>query len=323
VYGQLWIGRAVPRPDAIPRNILDLLNHNYPTVRLAGIDELERLLTVAKDVLYPAASHALTNLLSDGDGTVQRVAASALRRLETERREEKKLLEAQRLERERLETERLEAEHREREEKERLQAKQREQERPEHEPRPLAPGAVAPSTPAAKPESDKPSVETTKVVYQLPPKPVEPEREKPPPSPSGGTGGKSPSKQLIAFLAIAAVLVVVGIIYLASRPTQSSPPQPASASLTVIASPTPVAAPSSSAVAGSPAIFADDSQSKKRLVVGFSTVGAESGWRLANTESIKSEAAKRGIDLRFSDAQQKEENQIKAIRTFIAEGVLS
>jgi len=59
----------------------------------------------------------------------------------------------------------------------------------------------------------------------------------------------------------------------------------------------------------------------KKLVVGFSQVGAESGWRTANTESIKAEAAKRGIDLRFSDAQQKEENQIKAIRSFIAEGV--
>jgi ABC-type sugar transport system substrate-binding protein len=60
---------------------------------------------------------------------------------------------------------------------------------------------------------------------------------------------------------------------------------------------------------------------KKKLVVGFSQVGAESGWRTANTESIKAEAAKRGIDLRFSDAQQKEENQIKAIRSFIAQGV--
>src|SRR6516225_3576328 len=60
---------------------------------------------------------------------------------------------------------------------------------------------------------------------------------------------------------------------------------------------------------------------KKKLVVGFSQVGAESQWRTANTESIKSEAAKRGIDLRFSDAQQKEENQIKAIRSFIAQGV--
>jgi galactofuranose transport system substrate-binding protein len=65
--------------------------------------------------------------------------------------------------------------------------------------------------------------------------------------------------------------------------------------------------------------FGADSQ--RKLVVGFSQVGAESGWRTANTDSIKSEAAKRGIDLRFSDAQQKEENQIKAIRSFIAQGV--
>ena len=60
---------------------------------------------------------------------------------------------------------------------------------------------------------------------------------------------------------------------------------------------------------------------KKKIVVGFSQVGAESGWRTANTQSIRSEAEKRGIDLRFADAQQKQENQIKAIRTFIAQGV--
>ena len=53
-----------------------------------------------------------------------------------------------------------------------------------------------------------------------------------------------------------------------------------------------------------PQALADDA-AKKKLVVGFSQVGAESGWRTANTESIKSEAQKRGIDLRFSDAQQK------------------
>ena len=69
-----------------------------------------------------------------------------------------------------------------------------------------------------------------------------------------------------------------------------------------------------------PAASADEA-AKKKLVVGFAQVGAESGWRTANTESIKSEAQKRGIDLRFSDAQQKEENQIKAIRSFIAQGV--
>src|SRR5690349_13507208 len=59
----------------------------------------------------------------------------------------------------------------------------------------------------------------------------------------------------------------------------------------------------------------------KKVVVGFSQIGAESGWRTANTESIKSDAAKRGIELKFADAQQKQENQIKALRSFIAQGV--
>jgi ABC-type sugar transport system substrate-binding protein len=62
-------------------------------------------------------------------------------------------------------------------------------------------------------------------------------------------------------------------------------------------------------------------QEKKKIVVGFSQIGAESGWRTANTKSIKEEAEKRGIDLRFSDAQQKQENQIKALRGFIAQKV--
>lgn len=59
----------------------------------------------------------------------------------------------------------------------------------------------------------------------------------------------------------------------------------------------------------------------KKLTVGFAQVGAESAWRTAETESIKSEAAKRGVDLKFSDAQGKQENQIKAARSFIAQGV--
>src|SRR5688572_33366459 len=61
--------------------------------------------------------------------------------------------------------------------------------------------------------------------------------------------------------------------------------------------------------------------SGKKLVVGFSQIGAESAWRTAETESIRSEAKKRGVDLRFSDAQQKQENQIKALRTFLAQNV--
>jgi simple sugar transport system substrate-binding protein len=60
---------------------------------------------------------------------------------------------------------------------------------------------------------------------------------------------------------------------------------------------------------------------QKPLVMGFSQVGAESEWRTANTESIKSAAKEAGIELKFSDAQQKQENQIKAIRSFIAQKV--
>ncbi|MBB6486811.1 galactofuranose ABC transporter, galactofuranose-binding protein YtfQ [Rhizobium lusitanum] len=63
------------------------------------------------------------------------------------------------------------------------------------------------------------------------------------------------------------------------------------------------------------------SASAKNLVVGFSQIGSESGWRAAETTLTKQEAKKRGIDLKFADAQQKQENQIKAIRSFIAQGV--
>lgn len=63
-------------------------------------------------------------------------------------------------------------------------------------------------------------------------------------------------------------------------------------------------------------------QAKDKIVVGFSQIGAESAWRVANTDSIISEAKKRpNIELKFSDAQQKQENQIKAIRSFISQGV--
>lgn len=57
------------------------------------------------------------------------------------------------------------------------------------------------------------------------------------------------------------------------------------------------------------------------LIVGFSQIGAESAWRTANTRSIQAEAARRGVDLRFSDAQGKQENQIRALRTFIQQRV--
>jgi ABC-type sugar transport system substrate-binding protein len=57
------------------------------------------------------------------------------------------------------------------------------------------------------------------------------------------------------------------------------------------------------------------------LVVGFAQVGAESGWRTANTKDIQAAFADAGIELKFSDALQKQENQIKAIRSYIQQGV--
>jgi ABC-type sugar transport system substrate-binding protein len=61
--------------------------------------------------------------------------------------------------------------------------------------------------------------------------------------------------------------------------------------------------------------------STKAVVIGFSQVGAESDWRVAETKSIREEASNRGLDLKFSDAQGKQENQITAVRSFIAQGV--
>ena len=57
------------------------------------------------------------------------------------------------------------------------------------------------------------------------------------------------------------------------------------------------------------------------MVVGFAQIGAESEWRTANTQSIKDEADRLGVELKFSDAQQKQENQILAVRKFIVEKV--
>jgi ABC-type sugar transport system substrate-binding protein len=57
------------------------------------------------------------------------------------------------------------------------------------------------------------------------------------------------------------------------------------------------------------------------LTVGFSQIGSESGWRAAETSVSKSEAQKRNVTLKIADAQQKQENQIKAIRSFVAQGV--
>ena len=67
---------------------------------------------------------------------------------------------------------------------------------------------------------------------------------------------------------------------------------------------------------------ASDRREDKKITIGLSQVGSESDWRMASTESVKeafSSAA--GYNLIFDDAQQKQENQLKAITEFIDQGV--
>lgn len=82
--------------------------------------------------------------------------------------------------------------------------------------------------------------------------------------------------------------------------------------------------------AGDPASTTDESKTDEskaddggKLKVGFAQIGQESGWRDAETSSIQFYAGQNvdTIDFKFADAQQKQENQIKAIKSFIDMGV--
>lgn len=65
-----------------------------------------------------------------------------------------------------------------------------------------------------------------------------------------------------------------------------------------------------------------EEQEEERIVIGFSQLGAESDWRSANSESMKATFTKEnGYELIFDDGQQKQANQITAIRYFIQQEV--
>ncbi len=66
---------------------------------------------------------------------------------------------------------------------------------------------------------------------------------------------------------------------------------------------------------------AESTEETATITVGFSQIGAESAWRTAETQSIREEADKRDIDLKFSDANKEQADQIAALRTFIAQDV--
>ncbi len=60
----------------------------------------------------------------------------------------------------------------------------------------------------------------------------------------------------------------------------------------------------------------------KRTLVGFSQLGAESDWRVANTASMmQALSEENGFDLLYDNARQKQENQLVAVRNFIVQGV--
>ena len=59
-------------------------------------------------------------------------------------------------------------------------------------------------------------------------------------------------------------------------------------------------------------------ESDSSLILGFSQIGSESAWRIGNTRDIEEQAENYGVNLMFENANQKQENQIAAIRRFIA-----
>ena len=92
-------------------------------------------------------------------------------------------------------------------------------------------------------------------------------------------------------------VIVVGLFGCTQQPTIASTPQPVSN------------------------LKAKPQKTYEDLIVGFAQLGAESEWRIANTVSMKETAEQLGVELRFLDAQQKQENQIEAVRKLIIQKV--
>ncbi|MCL2129543.1 MAG: ABC transporter substrate-binding protein [Treponema sp.] len=61
-----------------------------------------------------------------------------------------------------------------------------------------------------------------------------------------------------------------------------------------------------------------DASQTSSFILGFSQIGAESAWRHCNTRSVRDAAAVAGVQLLYFNAEQKQENQIRALRSLIA-----
>ena len=62
----------------------------------------------------------------------------------------------------------------------------------------------------------------------------------------------------------------------------------------------------------------EEQKTRNPVILGFSQLGSESGWRIGNSQDILDAAERAGVQLMFENAEQKQQNQIKAIRSFIA-----
>jgi galactofuranose transport system substrate-binding protein len=112
------------------------------------------------------------------------------------------------------------------------------------------------------------------------------------------------TKRFISY----AVLLTAVIVFVAACASPAAAPQPT-------AKPAAAATTAPAASSGGAKTYAD-------MTLCFPQLGAESDWRTADTASFKDTATKLGIkQLVFSDAQQKQENQISAMRACIQQGV--
>jgi ABC-type sugar transport system substrate-binding protein len=114
------------------------------------------------------------------------------------------------------------------------------------------------------------------------------------------------------------VAVVVALLF-ATAACAGATPAPPAATEAPAAEPTKAPAATEAAAFGAAACAPNCTYSD--MVMCFPQLGAESDWRTADTASFKETAESLGFKLVFSDAQQKQENQISAVRACIQQKV--
>jgi simple sugar transport system substrate-binding protein len=128
------------------------------------------------------------------------------------------------------------------------------------------------------------------------------------------------SKKLLMNLLVVLMLASLVLAACGAPAATPAPAKPAATAAPVM--PAATEAPTKAAAAATAAPAAAAKKEYKDMTLCFPQLGAESDWRTADTASFKDTAAKLGIkQLVFSDAQQKQENQISAMRACIQQGV--